>query len=167
MRFTGFHWVVGALLILLSWSSCDTATTSPPTTSTPTMNTAQTTVVPPAAASSPTSLFKVTSVDMSVTPGTLSPWKCGAYIQVVYTATFHVTPGPGGGIMAFSWTVNNGRGQTNEKLTIIPGQSKSDYVFTWQGALPADHTVPGPGGVLVSSPNKLISKMVWPAGGCR
>ena len=58
-------------------------------------------------------------------PGTLSAWKCGAYIQGVYTATFHVNPGPGGGLLAFSWTVNNGRSQTNENLTINPGQSKS------------------------------------------
>ncbi len=167
MRLTGFSWVVGALIMLLSLPSCDTATTSPPAASTPTMNTVQTTGVPPAAARPPTGPFKVTRVDMSVTPGTLSTWKCGAYIQVVYTATFHVNPGPGGGLIAFSWTVNNGRSQTNEQLTIIPGQSKSDYVFTWQGALPADHTAPGPGGVLVTSPNKIISKMVWPTGGCR
>jgi hypothetical protein len=41
--------------------------------------------------------FKVTSISMSVTPATVSTWKCGSYIQVVYNAVFHVDSGPGGG----------------------------------------------------------------------
>ena len=110
--------------------------------------------------------FRVTSIAMSVTPITTSTWKCGSYIQVVYNAVFYVVPGPNGGTIVFSYTVNNGRSQTLEKLTIIPGQQKSNFVFTWQGSLPSDHTYPGLGGVLVTSPNSLQSQMVSPTGRC-
>jgi hypothetical protein len=110
--------------------------------------------------------FTVTSIDMSVTPATVSTWKCGSYIQVIYNAVFHVVSGPSGGTIVFSYTLNNGRSQTFEKLTIIPGQHLSNFVFTWQGSLPSDHTYPGPGGVLVTSPNYLLSQMVFPAGKC-
>jgi hypothetical protein len=111
--------------------------------------------------------FRVTSIDMSVTPSTTSIWRCGSFIQVVYTAVFHVVSGPNGGTIVFTYTVNNGRSQTAEKLTILPGQHLSNFVFTWQGNLPADHTFPEPGGVLVTSPNSLVSQRVFPAGRCR
>ena len=111
--------------------------------------------------------FKVTSITMSVTPGTTSTWTCGSYIQVVYNAVFHVVSGPKGGTIVFSYTINNGRSQTMEKLTILPGQRLSNFTFTWQGSLPRDHTYPEPGGVLVTSPNTLLSQMVSPAGKCR
>ncbi|WP_236031913.1 hypothetical protein [Ktedonospora formicarum] len=104
---------------------------------------------------------------MSVTPSTTSLWKCGSYIQVVYNAVFHVTSGPNGGTIVFSYTTNNGRSQATEKLTILPGQRLSNFTFTWQGQLPSDHVSPGLGGVLVTSPNLLQSQMVWPAGKCR
>jgi len=115
----------------------------------------------------PTAQFRVTSIDMSVSPTTVSTWTCGSYIQVVYNATFHVVSGPSGGVIQFSYTLNNGRSETPEKLTIIPGQQMSNYIFTWQGALPADHTYPGLGGVMVTSPNQLTSPTVAPAGKCR
>lgn len=111
--------------------------------------------------------FRVTSIDMSVTPSTVSIWKCGSYIQVTYNAVFHVVSGPNGGTISFSYTVNNGRSQTFEKLTIIPGQHLSNFTFTWQGSLPPDHTYPAPGGVLVTSPNYLLSQLVFPGGKCR
>jgi hypothetical protein len=110
--------------------------------------------------------FSVTSIDMSVTPSTTSLWKCGSYIQVVYNAVFHVVSGPNGGTIVFSYTLNNGRSQTSEKLTILPGQRLSNFTFTWQGSLPSDHTYPGPGGVLVTSPNSIRSQMVFPTGKC-
>ncbi len=111
--------------------------------------------------------FRVTSIDMSVTPTTTSIWKCGSFIQVVYNAVFHVVSGPKGGTMEFSFTVNNGRAQTFEKLTILPGQRQSNFVFTAQGSLPSDHTFPALGGVFVTSPNHLLSQEVKPAGRCR
>ncbi len=111
--------------------------------------------------------FSVTSIDMSVTPTTVSIWKCGSFIQVVYNAVFHVVSGTKGGTMVFSFTANNGRSQTAEKLTILPGQHQSNFVFTAQGSLPSDHTFPAPGGVFVTSPNHLVSQRVVPAGRCR
>lgn len=111
--------------------------------------------------------FRITSVDVAVSPATLTTWTCGSFIQVVYSATFHVVSGPAGGVIDFSYTINNGRSQTPERLTIIPGQHLSSFVWTWQGALPADHTYPGPSGVMVSSPNQVVSQMAAPAGACR
>jgi hypothetical protein len=113
------------------------------------------------------SIFRVTSIDISVTPNTTSLWTCGSSIQVVYNAVFHVVSGPNGGTIVFSYTINNGRSQTMEKLTILPSQRLSNFTFTWQGSLPSDHTYPEPGGILVTSPNTLQSQMVWPAGKCR
>ena len=110
--------------------------------------------------------FTVTGIDMSVTPTSVSLWKCGSYIQVVYNAVFHVVSGPNGGTIAFSYTVNNGRSQTFEKLTILPGQRLTNFTFTWQGSLPLDHTYPGLGGVLVTSPNYFLSQKVFPSGKC-
>lgn len=110
--------------------------------------------------------FTVTGIDMSVTPSSVSLWKCGSYIQVVYNAVFHVVSGPNGGTIVFSYTVNNGRSQTSEKLTILPGQTRTNFTFTWQGSLPGDHTYPAPGGVLVTSPNSIQSQLVTPAGKC-
>ncbi len=112
------------------------------------------------------STFRVTSIDMSVTPGTLSLWTCGSSIQVVYNAVFHIVSAQTKGLV-LSYTINNGRSQTMEKLTILPGQRLSNFTFTWQGSLPGDHTYPEPGGVLVTSPNSLQSQMVVPAGKCR
>ncbi len=111
--------------------------------------------------------FRVTSISMSATPSTTSLWKCGSYIQVVYTAVFHVISGPTGGTIVFYYTINNGRGQTSAKLTILPGQKQSDFVFTWQGSLPSDHFYPEPGGVQVTSPNVIVSPLVGPSGQCR
>src|ERR1700730_5884895 len=108
--------------------------------------------------------FSVTSIDMSVTPTTVSLWKCGSYIQVVYNAVFHVVSGSKGGTIVFSYTLNNGRSQTFERLTILPGQRLTNFVFTWQGSLPIDHTYPGLGGVLITSPNSIVSQTVAPAG---
>lgn len=110
--------------------------------------------------------FTVTSIDMSVTPSTTSLWKCGSSIQVVYNAVFHVVSGSNGGTIVFSYTLNNGRSQTPEKLTILPGQRLSNFTFTWQGSLPADHTYPGLGGVLVTSPNAIRSQTIAPTGTC-
>jgi hypothetical protein len=110
--------------------------------------------------------FSVTSINMSVSPTSVSLWKCGSYIQVVYNAVFHVISGSNGGTIVFSYTLNNGRSQTPEKLTIIPGQHLSNFVFTWQGSLPSDHTYPGFGGVSVTSPNATRSQTVAPAGKC-
>lgn len=119
------------------------------------------------AQSSASQAFKVTGVDVGTNSANIATWFCGSFIQVVYNATFHITPGPYGGTIHFAYTLNNGRSQTVEQLSIIPGQTMSSYLFTWQGALPADHTYPGAGGVQVNSPNMIASKTIAPIGKCR
>ncbi len=110
--------------------------------------------------------LKVTSVTMSVTPGSIAGLSCGTNLTVTYTAVFHVVPNSVGGTVQFEYTVNNGRGQTPASINFNPGETTKSYPFTWSGALPADHTYPGSGGVQVTSPNQLTSALVAPAGQC-
>ncbi len=111
--------------------------------------------------------FKVTSVDMAVSPASIAGMSCGTHVTVTYTATFHATPSSSSGTVLFGSTLNNGRGETPASITFSPGQTTKAYPFTWSGALPADHTYPGLGGVQVSSPNPLTSPLVAPTGTCR
>src|SRR5713101_9811029 len=104
--------------------------------------------------------LKVTSVTMSVTPGSIAGLSCGTNLTVTYTALFHVRPNSVGGTVQFAYTVNNGRGQTPASIHFNPGETTKAYTFTWSGALPIDHTYPGPGGVQVTSPNQLTSLLV-------
>ena len=110
--------------------------------------------------------LKVTSVSMSVTPGSIANFTCGTNVTVTYTAVFHVKPRSVGGTVQFYYTVNNGRGQTPANIYFKPGETAKSYTFTWKGALPLDHTYPEPGGVQVTSPNQLTSALVAPAGQC-
>ncbi len=110
--------------------------------------------------------FHVTQVDMTVSPTSIQGLSCGTSIVVTYTATIHVAANSPGGTVQFSYTVNNGRGQTPASITFSPGQTVRTYTFTWSGALPADHTYPGPGGIQVTSPNQLTSSLVGPTGMC-
>jgi hypothetical protein len=110
--------------------------------------------------------LKVTSVSISVTPESIANISCGTNLTVTYTALFHVNPNSVGGTVQFSYTVNNGRGQTLANITFSPGQTVRTYTFIWSGALPADHTYPGPGGIQVTSPNYLLSPLVAPMGRC-
>ena len=118
------------------------------------------------AASTTHAPLKVTSVTMSVTPGSIAGVSCGTNMTVTYTALFHVRPDSAGGTVQFAYTVNNGRSQTPANITFNPGETAKAYTFTWHGALPLDHTYPGPGGVQVSSPNQLTSALVAPTGQC-
>jgi hypothetical protein len=110
--------------------------------------------------------WEVTSVSMSVTPGSIANLSCGTKLTVTYTAIFHVKPNSAGGTVQFVYTVNNGRGQTPASITFKPGETAKTYTFTWSGALPLDHTYPEAGGVQVTSPNQLTSPLVGPTGQC-
>jgi hypothetical protein len=103
---------------------------------------------------------------MAVSPTSIAGMKCGTHVTVTYTATFHVAPDSNGGTVQFMYTVNNGRGSTPASLTVAPGVTVMTYSFTWSGALPADHTYPEQGGVIVSSPNALNPVLVAPTGQC-
>ncbi len=128
--------------------------------------TATITTVPSTPTHTTTSPFKVTSVDMSVAPASIAGIACGTNVTVTYKATIHVAANGPGGTVQFGYTVNNGRGQNIASVTFAPGQTSKTYSFTWSGALPADHTYPGLGGIQVTSPNQLISPMVAPTGTC-
>lgn len=110
--------------------------------------------------------FKVTAVDMAVEPASIAGIACGTHETVTYKATLHVAAQGPGGVAQFSYTTNNGRGQSMASVTFAPGQTSQTYAFTWSGALPADHTSPGLGGIQVSSPNQFISPTVKPNGTC-
>lgn len=110
--------------------------------------------------------FRVTGVTMAVSPTSIAGIKCGTNVTVTYTATFHVAPDSNGGTVQFQYTVNNGRGSTPGSLTFAPGNTTMTYSFKWSGALPPDHTYPGQGGVIVTSPNAVSSPLVGPAGQC-
>ncbi len=109
--------------------------------------------------------LKVTSVDITVGPS-LNGHTCGSQFTETYTATFHFPANNTGGQVQFQYTTNNGRSSTPASLTIPAGQTSATYNFTWSGQLPADHTAPGNGGVMVTSPNSLTSQLVAPSGSC-
>jgi hypothetical protein len=122
--------------------------------------------VQPAGACGAPAAFQVTSVDLAVSPTSIAGKACGTQITVTYTATFHIAPNSPGGTIQFSYTVNNGRGSTSASITVSPGQTTATYTFTWSGQLPSDHTYPGNGGVITSSPNVVSSPLVGPTGQC-
>lgn len=154
--------LVGLCLLASCGYSPSTSQSGGPTPQ-PTATTAPSTATPPTAPLMP---FKVTSVDMSVSPASIAGMSCGTQVTVTYTATFHVAPDSPGGTIQFGYTVNNGRGQSNASITFSAGQTTRTFPFIWSGALPIDHTYPAPGGVNVTSPNQLISKLVGPSGTC-
>jgi hypothetical protein len=123
-------------------------------------------LVAPTGQCGPAAAFQVTKIDMAVSPTSIQGLSCGTSLVVTYTATIHVAANSPGGTVLFSYTVNNGRGQTPASITFSPGQTIRTYTFTWSGALPADHTYPGPGGIQVTSPNQLTSPLVAPTGRC-
>jgi hypothetical protein len=110
--------------------------------------------------------FDVTSIAMAVNPTSIAGKSCGTAIVVTYTATFHISANNPGGTIQFLYTVNNGRSSPGASVSVSPGQTTATYSFTWSGNLPADHTYPGLGGVITSSPNAVNSPMVQPTGTC-
>jgi hypothetical protein len=119
------------------------------------------------AASGVVGVFQVTTVNMSVKPTSISGMACGTMVTVTYTAIFLAPPHTQGGVVHFTYTVNNGRGQNQAaSVTFASGQTSKSYSFTWSGPLPADHTYPGLGGVQVTSPNQLPPQLVVPTGQC-
>jgi len=99
-------------------------------------------------------------------PASITGLACGTTLTETYIATIHVTPKGPGGTVQFSYTVNNGRGQTMASVTFSPGETSQTYTFTWSGALPADNTAPGLGGIQITSPNQLTSPLIAPTGPC-
>ncbi len=122
--------------------------------------------VKPTGTCTSTAAFKVTSIDLSVSPNSIVGKACNTTITFTYSVTFHIAPNSPGGTIQFAWTVNNGRSQTNASVTAGPGETTVPYTFTSTGTLYPDHTFPGVGIVLTSSPNMVESPQVIPAGTC-
>lgn len=129
-------------------------------------NNVQSPSVKPSGSCAAPGAFEVTSVSMAVNPSDISGTTCGSYLAVTYTATFQLAPNGPGGTIQFEYTVNNGRGSDMASIAVSPGQTTADYSFQWAGNLPGDHTYPELGGVIVHSPNYLISPTVAPSGKC-
>ncbi|MDQ6645450.1 MAG: hypothetical protein M3Y76_13470 [Chloroflexota bacterium] len=110
--------------------------------------------------------FQVTAVSMTVNPSSIQGLRCGTSLTVTYTALFHLVSNGPGGTIQFAYTVNNGRGSTMASITVAPGQTTASYSFLWSGNLPADHTYPEVGGVIVQSPNAMRSSLLGPSGTC-
>jgi hypothetical protein len=122
-------------------------------------------VLPSGTCSAP-GAFQVTSVTMAVNPTSVAGMSCGSPVTITYTATFNLAPNGPGGTIQFQYTVNNGRGSSAASVAVTRGQTTATYSFTWSGNLPADHTYPEPGGVIVQSPNAVNSPLLGPSGMC-
>jgi serine/threonine protein kinase len=110
--------------------------------------------------------FNVVSVTITVNPSSIAGVACGTSVTITYTATFVVTSNSPGGTVQFDYTVNNGHSSTTAKLAFAAGQKTKAYQFSWSGSLPADHTYPGVGEVITSSPNQITSNGIQPDGQC-
>jgi hypothetical protein len=92
---------------------------------------------------------------------------CGSPFTETYTVTFHIAANGPGGQIAFTYTTNNGQSSAgSDTVTVDPGATKATYTFTWSGKLPADHTAPGIGLVMVTAPNPVTSTGGVPSGQC-
>jgi hypothetical protein len=163
--------LLGALLIL-SLAACGTGSGNGSTSSSASGNISTPTAssgsaATPTTAPDPTTVpLTVTSVTMAVNPASLSSYTCGTNVTVTYTATFNFSANNAGGPVSFQYTTDNGRGDSQDTVTVQPGQTSARYKFTWSGNLPADHTQPLPGGVMVTTPNQINSPLLGPSGSC-
>ncbi|GCF10611.1 hypothetical protein [Dictyobacter arantiisoli] len=108
----------------------------------------------------------VMSVDIALDHPTIRNIACGANMTETYTATFHFPANNAGGQVNFTYTTNNGRGSQPASLSVHRGQTSATYTFSWSGQLDASNTLPGRGGVMVTSPNAYTSDLVAPLGPC-
>lgn len=152
-------WIVCAYLVIFFLVGCTDNFSIPASTSTTPVASTPTATVAPA-------VFEVTSIDMTVQPKSIVRMACGTAITVVYTATFHLAARGPGGTMHFYYTKNNGRATGSASVNVKPGQTIATYAFSWSGNLPADHTYPGLGGVMMTSPASMVSPFVQPDGRC-
>jgi hypothetical protein len=154
-------------LIIFSVVACDTGGGSGPSPTATASKTPSSTPPPTPTPLSPTlSAFKVTSIDMAVSPQTIAGSSCGSTITVSYIATFHIEPNSPGGTIKFLYTWNNGRASPSDSVTVNPGQTTVTYTFSWSGQLSADHILPGLGSVMTTEPNEITSPSAKPEGQC-
>jgi serine/threonine protein kinase len=119
-----------------------------------------------ATATASTTPFTVQNVNLTVSPASISGYACGTFITVTYTATFTVPANTPGGTVQFSYTTNNGQSLKNGSVTFASGDTTKTFTFTWKGNLPPDHSEPGIGEVITTSPNAVTSNQAQPSGQC-
>ncbi|MDQ2902340.1 MAG: hypothetical protein M3Y81_02145 [Chloroflexota bacterium] len=113
-----------------------------------------------------TAAFHITSIGLSVSPSSIAGRACNTSITLTYTTTFHIVANSPGGTIHFMWTTNNGRSSTNASVLVGPGVTLRTYTWTVTGTLYPDHTFPGNGIVLSTSPNGMTSPGSAPSGSC-
>ena len=110
--------------------------------------------------------FRVTNIDLSVSPSSIAGMSCNSSVTFTYTVTFHVAPNSHGGTIQFMYTTNNGRSSTKSSVPASAGTTTVTGTFTSSGVLSPDHTFPGIAEVITTSPNQVNSLQVKPAGRC-
>ncbi len=154
--------VIGGFVIFSNQKNNPSATTPTPVvtpTHTPTPGTTPTPT--PTAVS-----FKVTTIDMTVNPVTVSGINCGAQLTVVYTATIHVLPNGPGGAVQYMYTTDGGRTSKTGLVQFSPGQTSNQFQFSSSGILALNGAFPGSGQVTTTSPNSVSSQTIIPSGSC-
>jgi hypothetical protein len=122
-------------------------------------------ILPEASCTGTKEAFQVTSIDMAVSPKSLTGLPCGSPLTETYTATFHIAPNSPGGTILFSYTWDL-RAESRASIMVEAGQTTATYAYTWSGLLSEDHVLPGIGEVWTSSPNIVYSSQARPVGGC-
>ena len=109
--------------------------------------------------------FAVLSVNLTVSPSSLTGISYGSMVTFTYTATFHVQAGTAGGTIQFLYTWNNGRASPSGSITIPPnGPSTATFTYTATGRVGGAYAFPGVAQVNVTSPNSVQSNQVIPTG---
>ena len=158
-----FLWCAFICLLGLSLAACGTGGSggSGGSGSSPT----PTATTPPTPTATPIP-FRVSQVDLVVSPNSIAGKLCGSSLSFTYSATFHIPAGTAGGTIQFLYSVNNGRSSPSASVAVSAGQTTATYSFTTSGTLYPDHTYPGIAQVQVTSPNAVNSPQIKPAGTC-
>ncbi len=146
-------------LVVLSLSACGANSGANAPTGSPTSAPARS----PTPAPTP---FTVTGVDLSVSPASVAGMTCGSSASFTYTAVFHIPAHTAGGVIQFSYTLNNGRSQTDSSMTVGPGETSKTFTFASSGVVSPEHAYPGVAAVMVTSPNEVRSPSAYPSGSC-
>ena len=105
--------------------------------------------------------FAVLSVDLRVSPDSLTGISSGSLVTFTYTATFHVQAGTAGGTIQFLYTWNNGRASPSGSITVAPnGPSTATFTYSATGQVGGAYAFPGVAQVNVTSPNQVQSPQV-------
>lgn len=110
--------------------------------------------------------FKVTSIDISVHPTTVSNVTCGTTLTATWTAIFHIPANTSGGTIQLDYSWNEGRASYNGSVNVPAGATAASFSFSHTDKVEPDHSFPQYGSVHVSGPNTILSQEVIPSGTC-